>query len=913
MSVTLNGTVYDESGFIANGGYGYVDLFPTPIFTDFLAECQTQIENVAAGISATSTTSVAIGTGSKSLTIETLKSFVAGQWVAIYYDSSNYMVGSVTSYDGSTGALVVSVPTDFAVGVGTYASWSVNLAAPPLPETVHGINFVTSPTVPAPSPLDDSTTVPNTAWVNDECARKIGFSNKTNWQDNEQVTITLDDALANTAEVVVDVYEEVPQTGVTNGFWDFSLNAGLFDRFDAAFAETLTLSATAVGEATATLASSSWAAKNRGCVIEEVGGTGKALVLSVSATVANVLITNAFTTSPLASGNWALYGQTDTDDGLRAYGAFDPANVTEVVGSTTGTKANTDPNNWVKLNDTEIGYFYVNGTAINAEVWDVTSGAVTKVGTYKTGLSSVLGAQTNFRAVRLAENVVLFCGVVRSQLTIQIATWTPSTGFATNSYIYGWTGTSSITYCQPGIIDNKVVVAFSDANNDCSFVLADVSDKDNIFKLSGVLDVGLPVKIGGLLNSSLSVNLDEQNNIILFSIYNNLLANGVTIAALEVRDSALFVKDYFSVSPDNYDLSSGTRVRIERFRDGLAVLTWGKTSASGYGVYAKAISYDNATGKMTLGAETTIATAATTLNHILDNINNDFIVCISDGGGSTACQVTIIFANSDGALVPYDESQIAGKATTYLTVKHMVDGIFFDTRQAVSAGPAYQNAFVLPLRVPATDYYPAISSEAGAIDTAFYIDINGLTVSATDLRETGVGVAFYAAFAVDATFDSSGTLDGGTFITYDSTATAWRNIATSLAAVHGGAEGSWYYNSGATGVETWAACLGSTALEAINEALVNNSVNRMTGNTLSGLGDADFFTLGGSLAVAVFVKAVVQSHGGVVESFSLDYDGNVLNQRVTENYTIDIPATNKVRLTAPASGGPRNARVVAFG
>ncbi|MDE2099132.1 MAG: hypothetical protein KGL39_17895 [Patescibacteria group bacterium] len=77
------------------------------------------------GITGTSTTSLTIGTGSQSLTIETGKVFAAGMNVQILdtANSANYMNGSVTSYDSATGALVVDVTS--VGGSGTIATWTV--------------------------------------------------------------------------------------------------------------------------------------------------------------------------------------------------------------------------------------------------------------------------------------------------------------------------------------------------------------------------------------------------------------------------------------------------------------------------------------------------------------------------------------------------------------------------------------------------------------------------------------------------------------------------------------------------------------------------------------------------------------------------------------------------------------------
>lgn len=82
------------------------------------------------GYVGTSTSSLSIGTGSKSFTTQAGLSYVAGLRArATYtYDESQFMEGAVTSYSGTT--LVINVDT--VGGSGTVASWDLNLA-----NTVH--------------------------------------------------------------------------------------------------------------------------------------------------------------------------------------------------------------------------------------------------------------------------------------------------------------------------------------------------------------------------------------------------------------------------------------------------------------------------------------------------------------------------------------------------------------------------------------------------------------------------------------------------------------------------------------------------------------------------------------------------------------------------------------------------------
>lgn len=83
-----------------------------------------------ANYSASSTSSVAIGTGSKSFTIETGKQFVIGQEIKVTStaDITKFMQGVVTAHNASTGALTLTVT--LTGGAGTLASWTIGLAGP---------------------------------------------------------------------------------------------------------------------------------------------------------------------------------------------------------------------------------------------------------------------------------------------------------------------------------------------------------------------------------------------------------------------------------------------------------------------------------------------------------------------------------------------------------------------------------------------------------------------------------------------------------------------------------------------------------------------------------------------------------------------------------------------------------------
>ena len=73
----------------------------------------------------TSTTSLTIDNGNKTLTVGTGLAYTTQQDIVIAYNASNHMHCLVTSYNPTTGVLVVDVQTH--TGSGTYSSWTVNV------------------------------------------------------------------------------------------------------------------------------------------------------------------------------------------------------------------------------------------------------------------------------------------------------------------------------------------------------------------------------------------------------------------------------------------------------------------------------------------------------------------------------------------------------------------------------------------------------------------------------------------------------------------------------------------------------------------------------------------------------------------------------------------------------------------
>lgn len=104
-------------------------------FLGALNQFATEVDAVGVALTlgatnSTSVTSLVIGVGSKSLTVQTGKSYVAGMTLKIASTASpsNWMLGDITSYVTGTGALVINITS--ILGSGTVAAWTVSQSAP---------------------------------------------------------------------------------------------------------------------------------------------------------------------------------------------------------------------------------------------------------------------------------------------------------------------------------------------------------------------------------------------------------------------------------------------------------------------------------------------------------------------------------------------------------------------------------------------------------------------------------------------------------------------------------------------------------------------------------------------------------------------------------------------------------------
>lgn len=99
-----------------------------PAWTNAVNSIENSLQ--ASTLTGTSTTSLSVGTGSKGFTTQPNKAWLVGASVFIVArsDITKVMQGKITTYNSSTGNLVVDV--NIASGSGTYSDWDIGVSTP---------------------------------------------------------------------------------------------------------------------------------------------------------------------------------------------------------------------------------------------------------------------------------------------------------------------------------------------------------------------------------------------------------------------------------------------------------------------------------------------------------------------------------------------------------------------------------------------------------------------------------------------------------------------------------------------------------------------------------------------------------------------------------------------------------------
>ena len=95
---------------------------------------------------------------------------------------------------------------------------------------------------------------------------------------------------------------------------------------------------------------------------------------------------------------------------------------------------------------------------------------------------------------------------------------------------------------------------------------------------------------------------------------------------------------------------------------------------------------------------------------------------------------------------------------------------------------------------------------------------------------------------------------------------------------------------------------------ALQEAQ-DTAINAMSGTDVGAVADGNWPAFATDFASAIILKSTSASVTPSVDKIVFNYDGDVINQDETDKYIIEMPAVDTVKVTAPSSGGPRNARV----
>jgi hypothetical protein len=141
---TLNSNTYSDGStdegtgvkYLANGGHKENLV---PMMSDFVSEANARIALTGASLAATSSSSMTIAnTGSIAFTMQTGKGFAVNSRIRVANSTTNWMEGTITAFNQSTGATTFTA--DLKSGSGTYTSWVICIAGAPGTATPAGTN-----------------------------------------------------------------------------------------------------------------------------------------------------------------------------------------------------------------------------------------------------------------------------------------------------------------------------------------------------------------------------------------------------------------------------------------------------------------------------------------------------------------------------------------------------------------------------------------------------------------------------------------------------------------------------------------------------------------------------------------------------------------------------------------------------
>lgn len=171
------------------------------------------------------------------------------------------------------------------------------------------------------------------------------------------------------------------------------------------------------------------------------------------------------------------------------------------------------------------------------------------------------------------------------------------------------------------------------------------------------------------------------------------------------------------------------------------------------------------------------------------------------------------------------------------------------------------------------NYYTVITDTGSVVDSSAWTDLTDTTV--TETLDSGF-IYYSLSFGAGSTYS---VFTGG----------AWRDIASSSNAVHGGTDGTWYYRNNAS---VWTAASSNNAQTALSQAVAAGSNNQMTGTAVNAL------TAGNLVAAGGWDAADDQVRVGAT-FFSTDYRNNP----AVDNFAFTATSTAVPGITVSAISG----------
>ena len=718
---------------------------------------------------------------------------------------------------------------------------------------------------------------------------KLGFLNKSNWVDSEQISITLDTPMDSIVEANVSVYEEIPQTGLTNSIWDIITGELGFTLADSAYAVILTPSATTGDSINFTLGSGSWSSSDIGKIIKNVSEseTGEARIISIVDDIATCKITIDFTdTNAIAGGDWELYSGEFIDGGF----ALSSATQVGIPGTPQVFESSTTYYISVAmLTSTKAIVCYrdaVNSNFGTACILDVSGTTITH-GTPQVFESSTT-QEVSVAMLTSTKAIVCYRDAVNSNFgTACILDVSGTTITHGTPQVFESSTTQEVSVAM--LTSTKAIVCYRDAVNS-NFGTACILD------VSGTtITHGTPQVFESSTTQEVSVAmLTSTKAIVCYRDVGN--SSFGTACILDISNSTIT-----SGTPQVFKSSKTQEVSVAMLTSTKAIVCYRDVGNSSFGT---ACILDISNSTITSGTPQVFKSSKTQEVSVAMLTSTKAIVCYRDAVNSnfgTACILDV-----SGTTITHGTPQVFESSTTQEVSVAMLTSTKAIVCYRDVGNTSFGTACILNTEIPlyiSSQHVPAISNNNDSVDTTYYIDLNSVTATET-LNSQIVNYTF----SFNPTFTDS-DLTGGTFIIIGSGQSTVRNIVSSLNTVHGGTEGNWYINTNITySSETWIAATTNSAHGALSQAEAI-AVNNMSGTDVGNVIDVNWPEFGTKFACAIILYSNDINKTPNIDKIEFNYDANVLNQLETDQYTIDIPSTNIINVTAPLTGGSRNARV----